>query len=69
MKPLLISIGILVSFMLLTSVVLPMLISTDQLPLPVILLMISVLAFLIGAIFLIALNHFTKSEKDYEPRV
>lgn len=66
MKLLLIVIAGILAFMVLTGVLLPLLISTNELPIMLILLLLATLAFAIGAVVSIFLPKFTppKDEKN-----
>jgi hypothetical protein len=64
MKQLLIVIAGLFFFIMLTGAILPSLISTDKLPIMIILLLLASLAFAISAIILKALRKINKSKDE-----
>ena len=64
MKQLLIVITGVLFFMILTGAILPLLISTDKLPIMLILFLIATLTFTIGAVVLMGIRTFTTPKDD-----
>lgn len=63
MNQLLIGIGGVLFFMILTGAILPSLISTDKIPMLLILFLIASIAFTIGAVILMAIRKFNPPKK------